>query len=631
MSTSTRDKYRLTTLVFLAIGFIAAVIISNTLFSGLRIDLTEGKLYTLSDGTKRLVRNIDEPLNLTFYYSDRATENVPPLRSYARRVRELLQEFERTSDGNIELSVIDPLPFSEDEDRAAQFGLQAVSVPSASDPIYLGLVGTNSVGDDETIAFFQPDKERFLEYDIARLVATLATPERTVIGLLSGVSMTGGFNPQTQQMSPGWVIDEQVRQLFDVRPVPTDVTAIDEDISVLWIVQPKNLPPATVYAIDQYILGGGKALIFVDPLAEADTPPPNPQMPQMPQMGQSSTIEALFEAWGVDFDTQTVVADVELGLSIAGPGGRPVRHAGIIGVDVAHLADDDVVTADLDTINVSAAGTLSLAEDAPVKLEPLIRTSLAAMTMASSRLSFLPDPAALLDGYTAGGEELVLAARVGGTPPSAFPDGPQPDSVSSDADTDGTPPEGHLSEAADPINVILVADVDLLSDRLWVQSQNFFGRRIATAFADNGNFVINALENLAGSADLISLRSRDTFARPFTRVEALRAEADTRFRETEQRLQSELAETERKLTELQEARGDGADLLMSPEQEAEIDRFVEQRARIRTDLRAVQRDLDRSIESLGTRLKVINIALVPLLLSAVALIALWRRQRRSRG
>ncbi len=622
----------------LLLAFVAAVIVSNQLFKGWRIDLTENNLYTLSDGTKRILSNIDEPLNLYFYYSDQATTAIPSLRSYAARVREMLDEFEDVADGKIRLSVIDPLPFSEDEDRAAQFGLQGVQLAATPDPVYFGLAGTNSVDSEEIIPFFQPDKEAFLEYDIAKLITTLATTERNVIGLISGVSMSGGFDPQTQNMSQPWVVYEQATQLFDVRDLGSSVGEIADDISLLWIVQPKSLSNDTLYAIDQFVLGGGKALIFVDPLADVD-PAQAQGMPQgMPPLGQGSDLPLLFEAWGIDFSSDQVVADAQLALPISvGGSARPTRHYGYVGVTADWLNSEDVVTADLNVINVATAGRIAVGDDAAAELEPLLTSSEAAATIAATRFSFLPDPSTLQNGFVPAGEPFVLAARVSGTLPTAFPGGRPTTSVSSapDDDIEETANDGdeassaHLSESVESANLIVVADVDMLGNPMWVQVQSFFGQQLANAFASNGAFVINALENLVGSADLIAVRSRASFTRPFSRVDALRASAEAEYRETEQRLQSELAETERRLQELQSTREDASNVLLSPEQQAEIDRFIDQRATIRTDLRAVQRNLDRRIERLGTLLKAINIGLVPLLLTAFLLIAVWRRNRAS--
>ena len=632
MSTASQRNISTSSLLLLTLAFVAAIIISNQLFSGWRIDLTENRLYTLSDGTERILENLNEPINLYFYYSDKASQDVPTIRSYANRVREMLNEFRRAANGNINLNVIDPLPFSEDEDRAAQFGLQGIGLAGSPDPVYMGLAGTDSIDNEEVIPFFQPDKEQFLEYDIAKLVSTLANPQRKVIGLISGAPMTGDFDPQTQQMMPAWVIYEQAQQLFEVRSLGTEIDAIDDDVGMLWIVQPKNLSNSMLYAIDQFILKGGNAMIFVDPLAEADPAPPVQGMPPgMPPQGQNSDLPALFAAWGLQFSPNDVVADAQRALSVsAGSGGRPVRHQGLLGLTEAEFNSDDIITADLNTINVGLAGHFSVAEGGAARIEPLLSTSSASGILASSRFSFLPDPSALLNGFVPDGEAYVIAARVSGALPSAFPDGPPATEVTTEDGSEAVEPDaaGHVTQAADSVNLIVVADVDILSDRFWVQQQNFFGQRISNAFASNGTFVVNALESLLGSAELIGVRSRATFSRPFTKVEDLRVKAEAQYRETEQRLQSELAETEQRLGELQTSREDTGNVLMTPEQQAELGRFIDRRSAIRKDLRAVQRDLDKNIEQLGTVLKIINTTLVPVLLTIFVLIAGWRRNRR---
>ncbi len=672
MGTQSQRRLSSISLLLLALAFIAAVIVSNQLFRGWRIDLTENNLYTLSDGTKRVLDNIEEPINLYFYFSDQATKDLPGIRAYANRVRELLEEFEAEAQGNIRLQVIDPLPFSVDEDRAAQFGLQGIQTGASPDPIYMGLAGTNSIDDEEIIRFFEPEKEEFLEYDIARLVSILSRPESTVIGLISGVDMTGAFDPRTQQMQSPWVAYSQAQQLFEIRNLGTDVTDIGEDVGLLWIVQPKNLSDATLYAIDQFMMRGGKALVFVDPLAEADAAAMPQGMPQgMPPQAQSSNLPRLFRAWGIEFSTDDVVADAELALRISSRmSGRPVLHPGMLGITAAQTSSDDVVTADLDIINMGTVGHFEFDEEKAPTVEPLITSSASAAILPASQFRFLPDPSTLLRDLAPTGEQYVLAARISGELESAFPDGPPaageaaasgdeapaaedaPDTANPGADDDAfaaaepdtardnslpvstatedgsANPGGHLAKSAAPANLVVVADVDVLSDRMWVQVQSFFGQQIANAFADNGTFVANALENLSGSNDLIAVRSRASYSRPFTRVDALRVEAQARFQQTEQRLQQELEETEARLGELQAARQDTGNILMTPEQQAEIDRFIDRRAEIRQELRAVQRGLDRDIERLGTVLKIVNIALVPALLIAFVLFAVWRRHRR---
>ena len=319
--------------------------------------------------------------------------------------------------------------------------------------------------------------------------------------------------------------------------------------------------------------------------------------------------------------------DAQLALQLSSPGGMPVRHFGYLGLTTEQINQDDIVSADLSTLNIATAGFLSLTEDSVLQLEPLLTSSSVSESMPSSRFSFLPDPSTLQDGFTPGGSEYVIAARLTGNLTTAFPNGKPADTVDS-GDGDVTPDmTDHLSEATAPANLVVVADVDLLSDMMWVQVQNFFGQQIANPFASNGAFVANALESLSGSSDLISVRSRASFSRPFTRVEALRVEAESKYRETEEGLQAELDETEARLGELQASREDTGNFLLTQEQQDEIDRFIDRRSEIRQELRAVQRNLDKDIESLGTRLKVINIGLVPLLLTLLVLFSVWRRSR----
>jgi len=634
MSTQKRQGLGISTLVILLLAFLAAVMASNALLRGFRIDLTQNSLYTLAPGTRSVLQSITEPVDLYLFFSDQGTKNLPSLRTYEARVRETLEEFvAKAPEGKLVLHVLDPLPFSEEEDRAEQFGLQAPNIGQAGEAVYFGLAGTNSIGKTDTIPLFLPDspdrpaKEQFLEYDLAKLVYNLAHPNKTVIGLLSGAPITGGFDPQTQQPSQPWVVAEQARQLFDVRAVQPTTLHVDDDINVLWIVQPADLPPSTLYAIDQFVMRGGRALVFVDPVAEilsAGGPP------QLGTPSPSSTLEPLFTTWGVKFSPTEVVADNRYALSIRG-NLRPTRHIGLIGIDKDAMNRDDVIDSGLETVNLGVAGHFTLADGATAKLTPLITSSTEAGLLPSERFQFLPDPGELLNGFKPTGTQYVLAARLEGPLKSAYPDGPPKQEAPEGRDTavDATLATKHLA-STEHANIVLVGDVDMLSDRLWAQVQTFLGQKLVSPFANNGDFVFNALDNLSGSADLIGLRSRATFTRPFTRVEKLRRDADAQFRDTEQQLQSQLSATESKLGELQSARKDQSSLMMSPEQQAEIQRFLDEQVRIRQELRSVRRNLDKDIDNLGTTLKVVNILVVPLLLTALALgIVVWRRGRKA--
>lgn len=602
-------------LVLLAILFVAAVVITGVLFRGFRLDLTENRLYTLSDGTRRVLDKIEEPINLYFYFSDSVAQDAPQLRVYAQRVRELLEEVAAASRGKVVLQVIDPLPFSEDEDRAVEFGLVAAPVGSAGDTLFFGLAGTNSTDGVAAIPFFQANKEAFLEYDLAKVIASLVEEDRPVVGWLSSIEIGPGFDPATSRVNEGWVMFSELAKLFEMRRVDRAATRIEDDVDLLLLVHPKDLSDDTLYAIDQFVLRGGRLLALVDPHAEAEQAGQGVDPTAAMFAGKESDLPKLFSAWGVAFDPTQVVLDAQYALQVnVRDQQRPVRHLAMIGPDASAMNQADVISAQLDTINFSTAGHFQLADGATVQLEPLVQSSGNAALVPVDRVRFLPDPQSLFGDFNSTGEHYVLAARLSGTLKTAFPE---------------RSGEGHLAESTGSANVVLVADTDMFADAMWAQVQSFFGQRIVNAFASNGDFVINAVDNLVGNADLISVRTRASSSRPFATVEALKRAADDRFRIKEQELQAELSETERKLTELQAARPDAGAMLVSAEQQAELLRFQQERQRIRKELRQVRHQLNADIQSLGAKLKFINIVGVPLLLTLGAVgFALWRTRRR---
>ncbi|MGO9512625.1 MAG: Gldg family protein [Steroidobacteraceae bacterium] len=616
-------------LAALAVLFLGVVMLSNVGLRGMRLDLTQNRLYTLSPGTKEVLAELKEPINLYFYFSrDAAAKQSPLLMPYAARVREFLEEIAARSGGKIRLRVIDPQPFSEDEDRAAEAGLQSLQA-GTGEPLYFGLAGTNSTDGRAEIPSFQPEREEFLEYDVAKLVHELATPKKPVIGLMSTLGLQGQFNPMTGQMSDPWPIMTQIEQLFTVRTLTTDIDHVDKDIDVLMLVHPKQLPQKTLYAIDQFVMRGGKMLLFVDPDSGADTSGQDPSNPLAGAMANhSSDLEPLLSAWGISYDPTKGIGDLELGLEVrSSMQGPPTRHIGILGLRRGDMAQKDVVTASLDVINVATAGFLSARPGAKTTLEPLLQSSTSAAPIPAERFNALNDPATLRDGFKPTGIRYALAVRLTGPVASAFPNGPPPDQKPA-----AGPPIAHLSKSVTPANIVVVADTDMLMDYMWVQTHELLGQRIAQAFANNGDFVANVLDNLSGSTALISIRGRATFTRPFERVEALRRRADDRLRSKSLELQSELQQTEAKLTELQSKRNDQASLMLTAEQEEELKRFTTEKARIRKELRETQRGLDVDINRLDTWLKVINIAIVPLAVAiAGVLILALRRRRKSLG
>jgi len=611
-----KNLYSSSALAVLAVLFVVLTMLSGIVFQGWRLDLTENKAYTLSEGTRNIVESLDQPIRLRLYFSDSASEDLPQIRSYADRVWELMQELAAHADGMIELERIDPEPFSEAEDDAARYGLEAVPLNQAGDVLYLGVVGTNAVDGLEVLPFLSPNKEASLEYDLARMISTLDQADLPRVGLISRLQMSGGFDMQTGQRSPSWAVYDQWNELFDLTAVEPDAGALPEDLDALVVVHPKDLSDEMLLAIDQFVLGGGRLLAFVDPYAETD-PGENPRDPAARFTAErSSTLQPLFDAWGISMDTEQFVADLGRALQVTVQQGQPpVRHPAILGLTGDDLSDRDIVTADLESVNVASAGALvDEAPDAGVGFEALVRSSERSGVLATERLRMTSDPSSLIDELGMDERRHVLAARLSGQADTAYPERIDESGVSSG-----------------PVNAIVVADTDLLSDNMWVQRQSFLGSAILNPFADNGALAVNAVENLLGDADLISIRSRSTSIRTFELVEDLRRQAEARLRETEQRLEAELREAENRLTQLQQGRGDSDLSILTPEQEAEIDRFMEQRLEIRRQLRQVRRELDEEIEALGTRIKIINIVLVPLLVTAIALFVAWRRRRQQHG
>ena len=616
-------------LIALAVLFLGVVMLSNAGLRGMRLDLTQNKLYTLTAGTRDVLADLKEPVNLYFYFSrDAAAKQSPLILPYATRVREFLEEVAARSGGKIHLRVIDPQPFSDDEDRAADYGLQSLQEGSG-DALYFGLAGTNSTDGRSTIASFQPDREEFLEYDVAKLIHELGTPKKPVIGLMSSLSMQGQFDPSTGSMGEPWPIVAQIEQLFTVRPVTSDADHIDKDVDVLMVVHPKMLPTKTLYAIDQYVMHGGKLLLFVDPNAGADTSGQDPQNPLASTLANhSSTLEPLLSAWGVNYDAGKVVGDLDLGLDVrTSMQSPPIRHIGILGLHRASMDPKDVLTSSLDTINMATAGALAARPGAKTSFEPLLTSSANAALLPAERFNALSDPATLRDGFKPTGTRYALAARITGPVDSAFPQGAPPD-----VKVSAGPPMAHLAKSTVPANIVIIADTDLLMDYMWVQIRELLGQKIAQPFANNGDLIANVLDNLSGSGALISIRGRASFSRPFERVEALRRQADDRLRSKALELQAELQQTEAKLTELQSRRNDQTSLMLTPEQDAEVKRFTAEKSRARKELRETQRGLNVDIDRLSTRLKVLNIAVAPLLVAVAGGVVLaLRRRRKSRG
>ncbi|MCC7388844.1 MAG: GldG family protein [Phycisphaerales bacterium] len=615
-------------LLLLAVLFFAVNIAGDRALRRARVDLTDHKLFTLSDGTRNILREVREPITLTLFYSADFAAGQPQLQTYAKRVTELLEEFGLLSGGKVRVETVNPEPFSEGEEQAQRAGVQGLSTPTG-EKFYFGLLGVNSTDGREAVPFFDPRDERFLEYTLARLVYTLDHPEKKKVAVLSSLPVDGSepMMPGQQPQRP-WQILTELRATFEVKVLDPGAGAIPDDAEVLLIIHPKGLGEPTLRAIDSFVIGGGRALIFVDPVCEADIPPGAEQNPLAAmQADRSSNLNQLLEAWGVTVDPAQVAADSAIALQGEGRTGQVVSYVQYMGPGPDELNTDDAVTGSLGRLQIGVAGAIQKTPEATTTVTPLIRTTADSMLLPAQSVSFFADPAQLLADFVPRGEPLTLAARITGNARSAFSD-------TAPAGEEAGPPDAPNAGATKTgdINIIVVADADMLSDPMWVREVRVGGMSLGfQQISDNGSFLINAVDNMTGSSDLISVRARGSAARPFTLVQEIRAAAEKKYLTEQQALEAKRREAEQRIAELQRARPDQGGMILTPEQQAEIDRFREELLTTSGQLRDVNYNLRKDVERLGLRLKIINIGPAPLAVFVAAIGLAGARAARRRA
>lgn len=624
-------------LVMAAIIVLSINVISNTALNHVKADLTTDGLFTISNGTSNVLKAIDEPVRLQVYYSKALGTTAPAYARYFERVRSLIGQYQDIAGANLEVSFLDPKPFSDAEDRAVAAGLEGVRLNQEGDMGYFGLAATNSTDGLETIRFFTPQRESYLEYDLTKLIYKLSNPKKRVVGLLSSLPLQGGMTPQRQPL-PAWVISEQISDFYDVRTIALDATEIPSDIDILMVVQPSGVSEEALYAIDQFALSGGQIMAFVDPVAEIG------QMGRPPLAGadKDGKINKLLNGWGLKYDPAKVAGDLQHARRVQfAQTGKPVvtEYVSWLGLDKRNLSEGDVLAAGIEQLNVASAGILEKASDANTKVTPLLTTSAQSMAMDAARVQFSPDPVELLRTFNPGGEPLMLAARVTGEAKTMFPDGrpkPAEGETSESAEDAGEQPEDADEEdkktshrSSGTINAIVIADTDFLHDQFWVNVQNFFGQRLLIPNAHNGTFVLNALENLSGGLALADLRGRGVEDRPFQLVDDIRRDAERRYRETEQSLLAKLQDVRTQLGEI-EKKGNGGNAILTEKDRQAIEKFRSEMIGIRRQLRAVKHALREDIDRLDGTLKFANIAGVPLLIGVGGLLVgtVSRRRRK---
>lgn len=600
-------------------------IFANATFQSLRLDLTEGKLFTLSQGTLNVLKAIDEPIKVRLYYTKLLGERSPHHATYFERVRELLEQYADVSGGKLRLELLSPEPFTDAEDSAVAAGLQGAPLNNAGDLGYFGLAATNSTDDRAVIPFFTPERETFLEYDLTKVVYTLANPDRKVVGMMSRLPIEGGASRPPYTPSPRWAVMDQINEFFEIQSLPNELREIPQSVDILMLVHPKGLDDNTLYAIDQFVLGGGRALVFVD--ASADVEPTTRQQLGSPR---NSEFNRILKTWGLELTAGKFAGDLEAArrVNITVDGKMTVAdYVAWLSLTPRNLDTGDVVTGNIRLLNLATAGILAKTDAPGTTVSPLAFTGLKSMEIGAEKILLQPDVVGMFRDFKPGGQSLMLAARVKGDVKTAFPDGPPKTAAKT-----GTPAK-HLSRSVKPVNLIVIADVDMLHDRYWVDVRNIGGQRLLIPFANNADFVVNALDNLSGSEALIGLRGRADSRRPFHMVQAIRRDAERQYRTKEKALVTKLEDVRSNLQKLERRTDAGRDLVLSPEDRAAIDGFRNEMIVVRKELRGVQRALRKDIDQLDAWLKFLNIAAIPLLLGigTIILTVVSRVRRKGRA
>ncbi|MFM7818200.1 MAG: GldG family protein [Verrucomicrobiota bacterium] len=585
-----------------------------------RVDLTADGLHTLSDGTRQILKRVDGPIEMRLYVS-KGKERMPEqLKTYVQSVEDLLGEFRVQSGNQIEIKKLDPEPDSEAEDSAKSDGIQGQPL-SNGEEFYLGVAIENP---PEKVALqLMPQREKLLEYDLARAVSQVLSTNKPIIGVMTPLQVMGGMNPMMMQMGRGgqsepWVFVSELKRDFDVQTVPMDSDSIDEKVKVLIVVHPKDITDKAQFAIDQFVLRGGRLVVFADALCLSDA-----QRPQMGGMGMnfgtSSSLPKLFKSWGLDFSSQ-VVADTQFMKELGGRDGRPQFVPGFLFINSKGVNPKDAAVGQIDDIWMPFAGAIQGVAAGGLKSEPLLFSSTDSQLVDGITAQLNPEK--VLQDFKASGVTYNLGVRLSGKFKTAFPDGKP-----STGDTNAPAGPAPLKEGSAENTVYVFGDVDMLANNFTVQINPMF--RIATPMNGNLSLLQNIVEQASGDPSLVGARSRASVRRPFTVVQEMEAAARKSYQTKIESLDAKLQELQTKLSEMQvKKEGNSARLILSPEQQQALKNFTEQQVSTRKELRVTRRNLRQDVDALESRLKWLNIAAMPILVAAVGItLAVVRRRR----
>ena len=638
------------TIIYSTVGVAAMALILiafNVLSSAAktRVDLTKEKAYTLSPGTKAILRKLDTPVKIRFYctQAESSTPDTVYLKAYAKRVEDLLTEYKQAAHGKLVIEKYDPQPDSDAEDSARLDGVEGETLRNG-DRFYMGLA-ISLLDEKQAIPFLDPNRERLLEYDLSRAISRVITPEKPVVGIMSPMPVFGmPSNPMMarmgQQGQQPWAIVNELKNDYTVRRVAMDVDNIDSDIKVLMVIHPREISEKAQYAIDQFVLRGGKLLAFLDPLPMVDSREQNQMLGSIPNSG--SSLDKLLKAWGVSFDTSKVVADLNFKMQIGGRNGQPQEAPAVLSVTPEGINRDDIVTSQIDNLWLPYAGAFTGTPVAGLKETVLLKSTTESQLVDGFMANL--SGANVLKEFKPSGTSYKLAIRLTGKFKTAFPNGKpedkkdedkkDQDKKEGDKKTEDKPADkktdDSLKESTQDTTVILVGDADMLFDNVALrQIQTPFGN-LSQAMNGNLNFAQNAVEQLTGDNNLIGVRSRATQNRPFTRIKAMETRANEKFQSEIKRLEDSASEAQRKINELQQQKKDKEQrFILSPEQTAELAKLRNEEAESRKRLKQVQKDFRKEIVSLQTTVKWMNILAVPAAVTASGIVIAVAKRRKT--
>ncbi len=641
------------TVLVLVIVF-SGISICQNIGKPLKMDITDQRLYTLSDGTQSILAKLNQPIKAKLYYAKTASLKGPDqirfFSNYYEFVKALLEEYVAASNGMVELEIIDPRPFSDEEEQAIKYGLQRFPM-SQEENFFFGLVVQTQFGVEKSIPFFSPDRQNFVEYDISYLIDTAVTRQKKRVGIMSSLPVMGDdtspymaemMRRQGQQPRPAWTIVEQLRRKYDVTTVATDVNDIN-DVDILLVVHPKNFSEKTLFAIDQFVLKGGRTIVCVDPYCFSDRPP-QMQMQMQMQHDHSSNLDTLMKTWGLEMPANTFAGDRNLAdLTPTRASQRPERLIGLLKLtpEGQCFSDDNVMTADLNLVRVFFSGALKEIADANeaeadksnIERMPLVTTTTRGntFTISNSYELMMMDAPALMRKFSDGSKPVAMAYLVTGRFKSSFPGGIEVESQSPDPNDPNetvttTRKVAGLMQAQEDCAVIVFSDVDFISDALAYQT-SFFGKMVV---GDNSSMLMNAIDDLSGSSDLVSIRSRGNFKRPFMVVDEIERQAEAETAEEVEEINAQIAGFQSELQSIISSAKEGqeeiiGDSIAKKKQELESKIYQAQR-----QLRQVRMNRRERIEKLGNRLRQANMLGAPMVILIIAIALGVRRSARKR-